>query len=104
MKTTYPSTAEWLEILKTEKNYETDAEAAAFLDVSKQSIRQWAKGQHEMDTASAWRLGLGIGVHPLFVIACCGWHKAKPNKRKRWELLAAPLEPKTVEAAKARKA
>lgn len=103
MKFEMPNTARWLDVLAQFKGFDTDGEVAAFLDVSKQSVSQWRNGKHQMDTASCWKVGLTLGVHPLFVIACANWHAAKPEKRKKWELLASPLEPKTLEAAQKRK-
>lgn len=89
-----PSSREWIELLKKEKGYENNNEAAAFLDVPKQSVSQWCTGKNEMDAMSAMKIGLAINVNPLFVIASTNWHKAKGEKRRKWELMAVPIEPK----------
>jgi hypothetical protein len=103
MKFEMPDSAHWLSTLSQFKGFDTDGETAAFLDVSKQRVSQWKHGKHEFDTATAWKLALALGVNPLFVIACGNWHSSPPEKRKKWELLAMPLEPKTLEAAQKRK-
>lgn len=103
MKFEMPDSARWLSTLAQFKGFDTDGETAAFLDVSKQRVSQWKNGKHQMDTGAAWKLANALGVHPLFVIACAQWHASQPEKRRKWELLAMPLEPKTLEAAQKRK-
>lgn len=84
-----PTSAEWLDTLKKVKGFETDSEAAAFLEASRQSASQWRSGKHEMDAATAWMLARAIKVDPLFVIASTAWQQASPDRRERWEALAA---------------
>lgn len=96
MSFTMPTTAQWLDTLKCHKGYDTDAEAAAYLDVSKQAVSLWRSSKHQFGTRDAWRVGLALGVNPLFVIACANYHAAKtPKAQARWRLLAAPIEPKS---------
>lgn len=90
-----PDSKAWIELLMTEKGYETDGEAAARLEVLRQSVQQWRAGEAQMDELAAARLGLSIGVNPLFVIGSVAHHKAKTaGKKKAWELIIKPIEPK----------
>lgn len=90
-----PTAAEWLDLLKTERGFDTDGECAAFLKVSKQAVSHWRHGKHQMGVSDCMSVGLATGVNPLFIILCSQFHAAQPEKRSRWRLLAAPVEPKT---------
>lgn len=89
-----PTAAEWLDMLKTEKGFEEDAECAAFLEVSRQAVSHWRQGRHQMGVSDAVTVGLALGVNPLFVILSNQYHAAKPEKRGKWVVLATPVEPK----------
>lgn len=90
-----PDSKAWIELLMQEKGYVTDGEAAARLEVLRQSVQQWRAGEAQMDELAAARLGMSLGVNPLFVIASVAYHKAKtPVKKKAWDLIMKPIEPK----------
>ena len=95
MSFTMPNSSQWLDTLKRHKAFDTDAEVAAFLDVSKQAVSFWRAGKHQLGTKDAWHVGLALGVNPLFIIACANYHAAKSEgARRRWRMLAGPIEPK----------
>lgn len=90
-----PSASQWMDILRKEKGFDSDAECAAFLNVSKQAVSHWRQEKHQMGVGDCMAVGLAIGVNPIFVIVCSQFHAAKPERRAKWEALARPIEPKT---------
>jgi hypothetical protein len=98
-----PNSGDWIELLMKLKGYETGNEAAAFLDVTRQSISQWRGGDAQMDALTAAKLGLAVGANPLYVIASTSWHNAKTEaKKKGWEIMMGPIEPKHPDERKKR--
>lgn len=100
-----PTGNEWVDTLKEWKGYETDAEVAAFLDCSFQNVSSWRTGRTKLGTLEAVKIGLALGVNPLFVIASTEYHAAKtPAKQRFWRASASPIEPKEPNPKKKRSA
>lgn len=89
-----PNAGEWLDLLKQERGLETDAECAAYLKVSKQAVSHWRQGRHQLGVGECISLGIAIGVNPLFIILCSQYLSAKPEKQKKWRIMASQVEPK----------